>query len=212
MKYGIFVLAFAVSGCVINADMDRYAAPLTGDQLLDMAQIQGPPGGDLFTAPTFDAFMADSAEIGGRALFVNGVVTMRAASHSRPDRYEVTWRGIRSAGQGGATTIMLRDAQGRAVAGVRIDQQEIAFLTGEDDDAPVQTPLSNGAHDITIGVSKGVAGNVDLRVEYLNGNQPVNWPNIDPIDGSFSKLHTVTVETDGGVSYGFDDMVAWLRN
>lgn len=209
----MFMAAFAMSGCVINADMDRYSMPLTGDQLLDTAQIQGPPGGDLFTAPTFDAVMSDSPEIGGRALFVNGVVTMRAASHSRPDRYEVTWRGIRSPGQGGgATTIMLRDAQGREVAGVRIDQQEIAFLTGEDDDAPLQVSLGNGAHDITIGVGKGVAGNVDLRIEYLNGSQPSSWSNIDPIDGAFSKLHTVTVETDGGVPYGFDDLVAWLRN
>lgn len=211
MKWTILPVAGLLAGCVLNADFDAYDTPLVADQMLALPWIKGAPGGDRFVAPTFDALMVDNDVIGGQVLQVNGTTTMRVAGHARPKRYEITWRGKELNSTSAMTRIEAVDSSGRVAVAVEIDGFELRFITGAGVISPLTYTLPTGYHEVTLGIAKGVAGNIDVSVTFPGGSAQTSGA-LDPVDWQFETLQDVRVVAGDGAQYAFDDMVVWLRN
>lgn len=210
MKPFLFLcIPFLISGCAIDADFDRYPEQLAGDALL--GSIPGLPDGDTIIAPIFDAVIVQDSVLDSAALHVSDIATFRADSHERPVTYDITWEGRRVSTVGGNTEVLFLDSQDRAAVGLRISRNTMSLLTGEAPDAPLTFPLKAGAHSVRFRVGQGAGGNLDLSVEFADGTIEA-YNNLDPINGSFSKLDRVSVDSQRGATYALNLLYVGLEN
>ncbi|MDJ0741029.1 MAG: hypothetical protein QNJ91_15040 [Gammaproteobacteria bacterium] len=203
------VMCTLLHGCAINADFDDYGVPLADGDLV--GTIPGFPSGDRIENPVIPSVLiTENSALGPRGLRVNGEVTFRAGSHERPNRYAISWRGVREGTGSQPSRLHVLDEQGDTAVIVEVFANEIRFVTGEAADAPLQANLSpGGVHEVEILIDEGVANNLAITFDPANGDAET-WSALDMLDSDFDKLRAIRVDGQGA-DYVIDDLIAGLQ-
>lgn len=216
-RQGIPAFMALLSGCgsaqVLSSNLSQYA---DGTSLeLVGSNIPGDPTGDrtVNVIPEVIVTSGGTDLMNGHKLRVNGGrVDYRTAEHEVPNRYLITWRGVRSSFSNTPTNIRIQDASERNAVVLRFEGNQLIVRTEDDGENPRPTFSLTRAHQVRIVVDmRGPSGSVTVHVSEED-NVLFDSPPLGLLDSEFSSLHTIQLESGTGATYFLQNLVASRLN
>ena len=112
------------------------------------------------TAPASSGF----ARVGGRAL-------LQTANHTVPNRYKVSWSGLRDTHTTEPTVITLRVNQGDCAVALYFEGDRLRVITADEDEYPRLNFSTNQAHEVSITLN--MTSRPTVEVDIWQGNVPL---------------------------------------
>ncbi|MEJ2503894.1 MAG: hypothetical protein P8177_11385 [Gemmatimonadota bacterium] len=191
---------------VVRSNVDEYDAPHQFDSGGSAQSIPGNPDGDAVIVVGFGATVVADGPLDGNALRIDDTeVRYRAATHAVPDRYQITWTGLRDNHASAPTRIRVEDGNGREAIALRFVGNDLSIQAGEQLPGPA-TFSTTQAHAVTLVIDMGGAKFARVTVEE-DGNTLFETPQLDLIDSDFSRLNIVGFQSADGVSYFMRDLI-----
>lgn len=199
------VLLVALCGCggsvLLNSNLQNFS-----EGLIAGSNIPGAPEGDrvLNVIPEVFVTAGGTDLLDDNKLRVGGSVDYRPTGHSLPDRYQVTWRGVRDNQSSGATDIRLQDANGHSAVELRFQGNRLMVRSEDADQNPEPVFSPQRAHVVSIVLDMGTRR---ATVEVTEGDEVlVDTPALGLLDGDFSSLHTVQIDSQDDGDYFLQDL------
>lgn len=139
---------------------------------------------------------------------IGGHAVLSTADHAVPERYRVTWSGLRDSAAEEPTRVTLRDADGDRALTLQFEGNRLRVITAKEDVYPKLTFDVEATHHVAVVLN--MSPRPTVAIDIREGKIPLyTTPPMAVLDKGFDALEAMEVEvTSEGTSYYLADFQA----